>query len=409
MGNGELDTRTLDYVKHTSLEKRKKLGQYMTPRSVSNVLLNHLPIKAGDKVLDPAVGTGELLKQVLERNPDVETFGWDIDGEILKVAKTIIPDSVLIEKSGIDPLTNTDREQYDVVIANPPYFEMKPDADQKTYYKDVISGRANIFSFFFQQALDLVKEGGYVGFIVPPSLNAGAFFKGLRAHVLKHSNIEYLELIRKSNHFVDAQTAVQIIVLRKTRNSNAATNPYVFSRDLEHDVVTVFTEDKKFLTDQWEGKKSLHELGFTAVTGTIPWNEYKEDLSDNPSLGFPLIYAKDISKDNTVVLSKALEPRRYLKTLKRPPIAKDVIIVNRIVGALSSPTIRLARYSGVGKPFYAENHVNVILPTAGKKPEITLDELYVRITENTQLVEYIKRLTGNTQLSSKELTHLLPI
>lgn len=410
MTEEQLSQASIDYVKNAPLAKRKELGQYMTPRTISDIVLKHLPIKDGDKVLDPAVGTGELLAAVTRQNPNVTCYGWDIDEEILSIAEKSFPNFIFTNRSAIDTLPENELNKYDVIIANPPYFEMKLSPEQKIQFKEIVSGRANIFALFFQQAIKLTKDGGYIGFIVPPSLNAGAFFKNLRSYILTHTEIVHLELIRKSSHFIDAQTAVQVIVMRKTYQPTT-NKTHVFSLKTPTGETTVLTEDSQMLEKNWKNKTSLYDLGYVAITGTIPWNEFKDELSEarTTSNSVPLIYAKDISNINTIKLNPALASRRYLTTNNKAPIHEEAILVNRIVGSLESPSLRVAKFGGKTHSFFAENHVNVILPHNDFTPKISLDELYNRIITDKELVDYIKALTGNTQISAKELSYLIPL
>jgi len=48
--------------------QRKKNGQFFTPAAVARYMARQLgPIRAGDRVLDPAIGSGVLACAVIER------------------------------------------------------------------------------------------------------------------------------------------------------------------------------------------------------------------------------------------------------------------------------------------------------------------------------------------------------
>ena len=113
---------TLQWLNNASLSTRQSFGQYMTPRFLRTYLLDQLDIKAGHRILDPAVGTGEFLAQAVSTFPCVSVAGWDIDQDILEVAKQVVPEAQLELRSGLEPYNG---EKYDFVIGNPPYFEMK--------------------------------------------------------------------------------------------------------------------------------------------------------------------------------------------------------------------------------------------------------------------------------------------
>ena len=61
----ELTIDTINYINNTDINKRKKLGQYFTKRSIREELINNLPktifYKKGIRILDPGCGTGEFL------------------------------------------------------------------------------------------------------------------------------------------------------------------------------------------------------------------------------------------------------------------------------------------------------------------------------------------------------------
>jgi adenine-specific DNA-methyltransferase len=144
------------------------------------------------RVLDPGVGTAEFLKTCHEIEPKLDLVGWDIDPLVLKVAKKVAPFAELKKQSALDQPW---REDFDVVIGNPPYFEMRNlDPVLKGRYKDVLGGRPNIFSLFFAAGLGALKPGGTLGFVVPPSMNNGAFFEKLRKFILSQGSIEFLEI-----------------------------------------------------------------------------------------------------------------------------------------------------------------------------------------------------------------------
>ena len=57
----EYTKESIDYLKNTDIKKRKKLGQYFTPKSIRELLLSKLPKKDNADILDPACGSGEFL------------------------------------------------------------------------------------------------------------------------------------------------------------------------------------------------------------------------------------------------------------------------------------------------------------------------------------------------------------
>ena len=80
-----------------------------------------------------------------------------------------------------------------------------------------MGGRTNIFSLFIYQGLKLLKNGGYLAFVVPPSMNNGAYFSKLREFIVENSNIEFMKVLKDPKMFHEALQSTMIIILKKVR------------------------------------------------------------------------------------------------------------------------------------------------------------------------------------------------
>lgn len=82
---------------------------------------------------------------------------------------------------------------FDVVIGNPPYIFARggnfDDMEKKYYYGHykLQQYQINTFLLFIEQGLNLLKEGGYFGFIVPNNWLTINSFVGLREYLLKNT------------------------------------------------------------------------------------------------------------------------------------------------------------------------------------------------------------------------------
>lgn len=405
----ELTSDSIQYISQVPLEKRKKLGQYMTPRSIREIAIANLPLNDGDKILDPAVGTGELLLSVQKANPKTELFGWDIDPDILEIArKNLGPEATLIHQSGLE--VEDKNGFFDGAIINPPYFELKPSEKEKAAFGDIIKGRANIYAFFIKKTIELVKDEGYMAFIVPPSMNNGGYFSALRKYILDNTEVKFVRVISDSSLFIEAQTSVQIIVLQKKKKP-VLNDTYVLDlHSLCGSPVQryIFTEKAEMIRKMWKDKTSLYNLGYDVITGPLVWNVYKPNLSSaeiNDDY-LPVYYSKDISLLGKVAFNKGMDARRYMDSTVKAPLEGKALIVNRIVGGVGVGTIRAAIVEG---KYFAENHVNVVVPRKDAKQLITLEELHAKLTTNTHIGEYLQAFTGNTQLSGSELKYFIPV
>ncbi|MCS7099678.1 MAG: SAM-dependent methyltransferase, partial [Sulfolobales archaeon] len=188
----ELHAESLRYVTSRDPERRARMGQFFTPRSLREEVLSKIPRKVGPRVLDPACGTGEFLLSAREYFADPELYCWEIDPELAEIASRVVPEARV---EVVDSLTKPLKEEFDVVVTNPPYFEFSPSEELRARFEEVLYGRVNIYSLFVYLALKLVKPGGYVGLVVSSSMNCGAYFKKLRKFIARTASIEYLRVI----------------------------------------------------------------------------------------------------------------------------------------------------------------------------------------------------------------------
>jgi adenine-specific DNA-methyltransferase len=399
------------YLASRDPAERRSLGQFLTPRALRERLIARIPFHAGDRVLDPGVGTGEFLRSVARTHPGCELVGWDVDAPILEVARQVVPSARLEHRCALGARP---RASFDVVIGNPPYFQLRLDRDQHRRFAPVISGRPNVFALFFQVGLEALRPGGWLGYVVPPSMNTGAYFQALRDHIDDRAQVERLEVLDDPHLFDGAQTAVQLIVLRK-RTGAGSTSPRPRQADHVFDVGaatggsirrTVFCADRGVLERHVRGRATLWQLGYRAVTGTVVWNANRQRLRTSPADdAVPLVWAHNIRDGGLVLDPERTDRPQYVTGTS--PLRGPAVVVNRVVGAVGAGALRCAPVPADEK-FLAENHVNVIIRRDEVAPAVAWDEL-IALLRQPAVNERIAALTGNTQLSATELTHLLPL
>lgn len=400
----ELSNLTIDYLKNRPKEERSPLGQFITPKSLREALLDQIELTPGMKVLDPGVGTGEFLYSCNARVENLSLEGWDIDPQVVKVAKQLVPNAEIKIQSALDQGWN---RNFDVVIGNPPYFEMRNlDVKTRQRYKQVIGGRPNIFSLFFAAGLGALKSDGVLGYVVPPSMNNGAFFTKLRSYISQTASIEFLKVYTDSDLFLDAQTAVQLIVLRKgTTSSKHIIDLGKLAKTTEQR--EIFVENTVSFKNEFIDRTNLWNLGYKAITGTLIWNKNKNLLRNSPEKdSIPLIWAHNITTESNIVINEE-HPKKPQYVLSKEYLVGPAIVVNRITGSVGQGSLRCALIPD-GYKFIGENHVNVIMKRKNIVPSIKFEEV-LKLLRKSGVNEKVQKLTGNTQISCVELTHFLPL
>ena len=394
----EYTKESIDYLKNTDIKKRKKLGQYFTPKSIRELLLSKLPKKDNADILDPACGSGEFLLSCKKYFKNPILYGFDIDKKLINIASKLVKNASI---KNFDFLNiDINKKKYDYIIGNPPYFELKLNEEIKKKYFDIIKGRVNIFSLFIKTGLDLLKDGGYLAYVVPPSMNNGAYFSKLREYIIKNSSLEYLHIIDGADNFHLANQKVMLIILKKTNSKKSS--KYIFKKN----GITIFTEDKNFLNKSYKNTVSLKDIGYTVKTGNIIWNEHKEKLTNDKNNSTLLIWASNINNGKIIIGYTKGKPQ-YIKNISNDLIIKSrVVVVNRITGSSKDINIKAAIVNE--KEFVCENHVNVIYMSKNANQNYSLEDILKALQDKIN-IKVMRLISGNTQISKTELERLLPI
>jgi adenine-specific DNA-methyltransferase len=384
----ELNKETLEYVASANITHRKKLGQYFTQKKLRDDLLLNIPKKDHADILEPSCGTGEFLSSILSNFNNPSITAYDIDPAMIEISSKQYNQNI----QQADFLSLSTDQKFDYIIGNPPYFELALSKEEKKKYKEIICGRINIYALFIYKCIQMLKDGGILAFIIPTSINSGSYFSKLRQYIIQNCDILYLKQYGNDD-FLDADQTTQSIILQKKPN----TGKYIFSKS----GIVIFSELYKEYETMYSGSVSLYDLGYTVKTGNVVWNQHKEKLSDNKrDTDIPLIYAKNI-KNGQIILNK--DKQQYIQQNEIDYFTTPTILCNRIVGIGDHVNINFV-ICDLPK-YYAENHVNVILPD---NPKINIKEL-VTCLNSQRSINLVKRLSGNTQLSKTEIQHLYPI
>lgn len=113
---------------------------------------------------------------------------------------------------------------FDCVIGNPPYVQLSMETNFSTNYKDYLikeygssMGRLNTFGFFIKKSINIAKEKGTIGLIIPNTLTTQDYYQGLRKSILDTCDIKSIVNYDKLP-FKDAVVENITIVLQKGKS-----------------------------------------------------------------------------------------------------------------------------------------------------------------------------------------------
>jgi adenine-specific DNA-methyltransferase len=205
---------------HTQ-EQRKRLGQFLTPPPVARYMARQLgPLQDGDRILDPAIGSGVLACAVVERaiaatKPlTLHLDGYEIDPDLAQAAREVLTRAAevaacygimlharvherdfILERAPMGPLFDASGRSdfYDHVIANPPYFKLNQNDPRVHAVAGLVNGSTNIYTLFMALSLRLLNPSDRDGpskracFIVPRSFCSGAYFAAFRRDFVRQA------------------------------------------------------------------------------------------------------------------------------------------------------------------------------------------------------------------------------
>ena len=106
---------------------------------------------------------------------------------------------------------------FDVVIGNPPYFNIKSDSELRylSDFRFLSKGVVNSSALFVKRAIDLLKPNGYLGFIIPKSFAYVDSWKPLRDFL--YDNAQFVKIVDVSKAFADVLLEQVIIIVKKQK------------------------------------------------------------------------------------------------------------------------------------------------------------------------------------------------
>ena len=178
----ELDLFGLAYERFFPDLFKGERGQFFTPRPLVELMVDLAEVRPGERVIDPTCGSGSFLMAAVSRGAEVD--GVEVDPELVALCQLNLalhganPRAVRRADLFRDPVT----EQWDVILANPPF---SVDIDDR----DVLAGfalargkaRASSDVLFLEAAWRRLRPGGRMSVVLPHSMLANPRYEDVRA------------------------------------------------------------------------------------------------------------------------------------------------------------------------------------------------------------------------------------
>lgn len=368
-----------------SKKEKKDSGIFFTPPRFIQHNLELLPLTEVLRVLEPSCGSGEYI-DALSSFPHLQVTG--------------IEKNEIMCRSSPRPILNMDfleyetSEKFDLIIGNPPYFVMKK-SDVAKKYHEFFDGRPNIFILFIIKSLELLKDDGYLSFVLPANFLNSLSYEKTRKQL---AQFKILHIVECKEKYLETQQDTILLVVQKTKSHDS----------FDFKGYTIFTteENRMKLSKLYEDSTTLKDLGFRVKVGTIVWNQCKEILTDD-STKTRLIYSSDIC-DNSIILKKYKDEKKK-NYIKKEGSNDLTLVINRGYGK-GEYIFNYCLITGE-ETYLIENHLISVEYTQ----EISREDLMILYTkimssfDDERTREFIRIYFGNNAINTTELNNILPI
>lgn len=338
------------YEQYTHTNLKRQRGQFFTNRLIVNLMVRMTDPQIGEKVLDPAGGSGgfitaafrHLRHLVLTETPNgtarrermlstvkESVFLSEISPRLVKLAKTAMllngdGHAGMAQGNSLGPYDEFDdwikarcaRHQPDVILTNPPFagqgdsrvsdprllvnFEsarkFSIDGDVTIPTGDVLQSQSPEI-LFFERSLDWLKPGGRLGIVLPKGFLDTVQFLPVREMLFRDARLDAVITLHKNSFQPDTGVRTCIIILTK----------YVDGEDRAQDY------DIFMATSQKIGQDSEGVSIFRTGDDGAPTNELDHDLGD-------------IERDFNSHLEGQLLASQYRYSVKRSEISSRLNI-----------------------------------------------------------------------------------
>ncbi len=246
----------------TKQEKTKEnAGKYFTPLKIVKGMVDMVDIKEGDEICDPACGVGKFLLEAALKIDEPFTFknghvvkkiklygyekemdekgstsGYDLttilakantmiyfsslfkDNNTLSNIKTIsrelLNETYFSSKTILGTLEKIDGKQYDVILANPPYYQsalISKSAKDTGFYTEKGLG---VEGLFLEWIIKSIKPNGIANIVLPDGIFTNVGNKRLHEFITTNCYIEAI-ISLPINTFFNTPKKTYIMTLRK--------------------------------------------------------------------------------------------------------------------------------------------------------------------------------------------------
>lgn len=215
------------------LQSAGKSGEFYTPRAITQFITDMIDPKLGERILDPACGTGGFLTCVIEhlmkqansvedRQSIAENLaGWEYKPlpYLLATTNLILHDievpNITFRDALDQPLTNyTEKHRVNAILANPPFGGIVANNNEANFPQTYRTKESA--DLFLILMIHLLKQGGRAGIVLPDgSLTGEGVKQRVRQRLLEECNLHTIIRLPNSVFQPYATVATNLLFFEK--------------------------------------------------------------------------------------------------------------------------------------------------------------------------------------------------
>lgn len=239
-------------------DDKSDMGQFFTPLKVVDEMINMIEIHEGMKICDPACGVGKFLLEAVEEKID-EFYYMDDNNKIVKkveltgydkmmsekdditiilakanmliyfsklfkdnnnltdvqyLANELLNKTYTLSKTMLGTLDKVETNKYDLIIANPPYYQSKVMRDTANKTEQYKLGGAGVEALFLEWILKSLNYGGVANVVLPDGIFSNLSNKDLKGYILQYCYLDSI-ISLPVNTFFNTPKKTYILTIRK--------------------------------------------------------------------------------------------------------------------------------------------------------------------------------------------------
>jgi type I restriction enzyme M protein len=215
------------------LQSAGKSGEFYTPRAITQFLTDMINPQLGEKILDPACGTGgfltctiEHLKKQIKRGSQRKQLQANVNGwEYKPLPFLLATTNLILHDIEVPNLTYDDslsrplneyrqKDRVDAILTNPPFGGVVANGNEKNFPQNFRTKESA--DLFLVLMIQLLKDGGRAGIVLPDgSLTGEGVKQRIREKWLTECNLHTIIRLPNSVFAPYASVATNLLFFEK--------------------------------------------------------------------------------------------------------------------------------------------------------------------------------------------------